>query len=181
MRQESLALGITKDTNEIRESYDLITFKSNLSYMPANESQVPHKHFLVREAVHVLDGQIEVWHEDTWKTVVEKQVALFDLNELHNVRTGNLDRPLLFPGTANNTAAVAIVYKWIPPYLEIYEDEVSFVIKNDWFNYQYEDDLSDPKTSPLLRLEKSLQGRFWEIVKRNKVHPPQYHNGYKST
>lgn len=81
----------------------------------------------------------------------------------------------------NNTAAVVIVYKWIPPYLKIYKDEVSFVIENDWFSFviendwfneQYKDNPRDPTASPVLRLAESLQERFWDIAKRNNVSCP---------
>jgi hypothetical protein len=69
----------------------------------------------------------------------------------------------------NNTAAVVIVYKWIPPYFEIYEDEISFVFDNDWFNQEYGDDLSDLTASPVLLLDSNLQAKFWNIADRNNV------------
>jgi len=169
MREEFSTLGIKKDTHEIRESYDLITFRSNLSFMPPNETQVPHKHILVREAIHVLAGELEVCTDGDWNSLSEKQAVLFDLNEIHNIRSGNFDRQLLFPGTMDNTTAICIVYKWIPPYFEIYEDEITFVFDNDWFNLEYRDDLRDPTASPLLRLESNLQEKFWNIADRNNV------------
>jgi len=169
MREEFSALGIKKCTHEVRESYDLITFRSNLSFMPINETQTPHKHVLVREAIHVLAGQIEVCTDGDWNTLNEKQAVLFDLNEIHNIRTEKFDRPLLFSGTMTNTAAVVIVYKWIPPYFEIYEDEISFVFDNDWFSQEYRDDLRDLTASPILLLDSNLKEKFWNIADRNKV------------
>lgn len=173
MREEFSALGIKKRTHEIRESYDLITFRSNLSFMPLNETQMPHKHILVTEAIHVLAGQIEVCADGDWNTLTEKQAVLFELNEIHNIRTGNFYRPILFPGTTNNTAAVVIVYKWIPPYFEIYEDEISLVFDNDWFNLEYRDHPRDITASPVLGLDSNLQEKFWNIADRNKV--PRLH------
>ena len=75
-------MGVKKRTHEVRESYDLITFRSNLSYMPINETQTPHKHVLVREAIHVLAGQIEVCTDGDWNTLIEKEAVLFDINEI---------------------------------------------------------------------------------------------------
>ena len=92
------------------------------------------------------------------------------MNELHNVRTTKVQQSVVYPGVTKNTASVAIVYKWIPPFLTIYEDEITFIIQNDWFNNNYEDKDSDPKTSPVLRLDKNLQDKFWEIVTRNNMH-----------
>ena len=169
MQEEFSALGIKKSTHEVRESYDLITFRSNLSFMPKNETQTPHKHIMVREAIHVLAGQIEVCTDGDWNTLIEKEAVLFELNEIHNIRTGNFDRSILFPGTMNNTAAVVIVYKWIPPYFEIYEDEISFVFDNDWFDLRYKDPLRDHTASPILLLDSNLQEKFWNIADRNKV------------
>ena len=169
MSEEFSALGIKKNTNEIRESYDLVTFRSNLSFMPINETQTPHKHVMVREAIHVLAGQIEVCTDGDWNTLIEKQIVLFDLNEIHNIRTDNFDRRILFPGTLDNTAAVVIVYKWIAPYFEIYADEISFVFDNDWFNLDYQNDLRDSTASPILLLDSNLQEQFWNIAERNNI------------
>ena len=169
MRKEFSTLGIKKSTNEIRESYDLFTFRSNLSYMPIDETQKPHKHILVMEAIHVLVGQIEVCTDGDWNTLSEKQAVLFDLNEVHNIRTRNFDQRILFPGTPENIGAVVIVYKWIPPYFEIYKDEINFIFDHDWFNLEYRDHRSDITTSPVLRLDCKLQEKFWNIVDRNKV------------
>jgi len=169
MGVEFSALGIKKTTNEIRESYDLVTFRSNLSFMPINEIQTPHKHVLVREAIHVLAGEIEVCTDGDWNTLTEKQAVLFDLNEFHNIRTGNCDRRILFPGTFDDTAAVVLVYKWIAPYSVVYEDEISFVFENDWFNLDYGNDLRDSTASPILLLDSNLQEKFWNIADRNNI------------
>ena len=126
MQEEFLAKGITKKTAEVRETYDLLTFRSNISYMPSNETQRPHRHILVSEAVHVLAGQIEVRHANHWQPVVHDQVALFELNEVHNIRTTNLNEGVIYAGIREDVAAIAVVYKWIAPFFEIYEDENQF-------------------------------------------------------
>jgi hypothetical protein len=169
MRIEFFRKGMPKHTGEIRETYDLLTFRSNISYMPRNETQTPHKHVLVMEAIHVLAGQIEVQTLGHWNIVKEEQVALFDLNEVHNIRTKNQNKIVVYPRSNKDIGAVTVVYKWIPPYLKITRDEVTFVIENDWFDDKYYNELSDHKTSPVLRLDKPLQKKFWAIVKRNAV------------
>lgn len=167
MGNEFFRSGMPKQTGEIRETYDLLTFRSNISYMPRNETQTPHKHILVMEAIHVLAGQIEVRTLDNRKTVKEEQVALFDLNEVHNIRTKNQHTVLVYPRSTRATGAVTVVYKWIPPFLKIHRNEVTFIIENDWFDAKYKKNSSDPKTTPVLRLKKPLQKKFWDIVKRN--------------
>ena len=68
-----------------------------------------------------------------------------------------------------NTAAVGIVYRWIPSYLKIYKDELSFVIEYDWFNEQYRNNPRDHTAGPVLRLTESLQETFWDTAKSNNV------------
>lgn len=169
MRDEFLAKGMLIDTGEIRKTYDLLTFRSNITYIPENETQRSHRHILITEAVHVLAGQLQVQREGEWEKIVEDQVALFDVNELHNIRTTKLQKSILYPGASKNTAAVAIVYKWIAPHFKIYGDEIGFVIENDWFDENYQDNSSHLSTSPVLRLEKTLQEKFWQIIQRSKL------------
>jgi hypothetical protein len=170
MRNEFFGQGFERDTGEIRQTFDLITFRSNLTFIPCNEIQTIHKHILVMEAVHVLAGLVHVLSGNHWKTIRQGEVAVFDLNELHNLRTTRRHTRIGFPLVPENISAIAIVYKWIPPYIAVYEKEVSFVLQNDWFDNEFKDNFSDPSTSPVLRLEKTLQKRFWKIVKRNNVH-----------
>ena len=168
MRDEFLAKGIASDTGEIRKTYDLITFRANVTYLPENETQRSHRHTLITEAVHVLAGHLQVQQEGKWEEIAEDQIALFDVNEMHNIRTTKLQESILCPGASKNTTAVAIVYKWIDPYFKINKDEIGFVMENDWFHENYQDDSSDPSTSPVLRLKKPLQEKFWQIIQRSK-------------
>jgi quercetin dioxygenase-like cupin family protein len=169
MREEFLAKGMAIDTGEIRKTYDLQTLRTNLTFIPENEIQRPHSHILASEAVHVLAGEIQISHEGRWRKIVENQIALFDSNEIHNIRTTKPSQPILYPKARENTAAVAMVYKWIAPYFKIFRGEISFVIENDWFDERYENSSSDPSTSPVLRLKKSHQRKFWQILSRNKI------------
>jgi hypothetical protein len=169
MRDEFLEMGIITDTGEIRLTYNLLTLRSNLTFIPENETQRPHKHVLITEAVHVLAGEIHVHHGGIWEKILQNQVALFDLNEFHNIKTGKINNSIEYPGAKYDTAAVAIVYKWIPPYLVINEDELTFVMENDWFGKDCEKAADDAKVSPLLKLEHVHQDRFWQIVKRNDI------------
>jgi quercetin dioxygenase-like cupin family protein len=169
MKEEYRALGKSIETDEIRETYDLDTFRSNINYLPQNQTQTTHKHFLVIDAIHVMAGEIEVLHDKTWETVRAGNVAVFDLNELHNLRTLENRGLIEYPGATSTTTAVAIVYKWIPPYLKIHKQEISLIIQNDWFSDEFVNDLSDPSTSPILRLEKPLRDKYWSIIKRNTI------------
>jgi len=76
--------------------------------MPLNETQTAHKHILVKEVIHVLAGEIEVCTDADWNRLIQKQAVLFDSNEIHNIRTGDFDRPLILLGTIDNTTAVVI-------------------------------------------------------------------------
>ena len=104
MADEFLAKGVARKTGEIRKTYDLLTLRSNFTYIPENETQRPHRHFLVIEAVHVLAGELQVHCEGKWQKIVEDEIALFDLNELHNVRTTKVQQSVVYPGVTKNTA-----------------------------------------------------------------------------
>lgn len=166
MREELLKAGTPKDTDEIRESYPMSSLIANITYMSENETQNPHKHFLVKEAIHVLSGNVDVLSNNVWHPLQERQVAEFDLDEYHNVRTGEKTN-VIFPHAGKNIAAITLAYKWIPAYVKIEESEVDLVLKYDWFHQNYEQNSTDPSTSPLLRENSDTQEKFWEVVKRN--------------
>jgi hypothetical protein len=166
MREELYKAGTPKETNEIRESYSMGSLVTSFTHMPENETQNPHKHILVKEAIHVLYGSIEVLSNKKWHPIKERQIAEFDLNEYHNVRT----RPnnMVFPHAKKNISAITLAYKWIPAYVNIEENEIDLVLRYDWFHQNYEKNNKDITTSPLLRASKEIQKKFLNVARRNK-------------
>ena len=45
---------------------------------------------------------------------------------MHNIRTTNLNEGVIYAGIREDVVAIAVVYKWIAPFFEIYEDENQF-------------------------------------------------------
>jgi hypothetical protein len=113
-------------------------------------------------------GQVEIFCDGKWILLNEREVAVFSLNEVYNMRTGSQVKEITYPHSTNNIAAVTIVYKWIPPLFEIQNDEMNFIIQNDWFSDQFDQNNKDPQASHVFRLEETLQKKFWNIVERNK-------------
>lgn len=167
MQEEFIGRGVSQQTAEVRQTYDLGTMRSNLTYIPRNENQIRHRHLLVMEAVHVLAGQLLVRQSGDWKTVRQNEVALFELNELHSMKAKPVLKSIIYPGITGNIAAVALVCKWIPPFLTVHKEEVSFIIENDWFDRGYQGVQTASSTTPISRLDKIFQRKFWQIVKRN--------------
>lgn len=169
MRDEYRKIGILTETDEIRESFDLATMRSVIAYMPENEMQNTHRHSMVVEAIHILAGQVDVWNKGQWKPLSENQVAIFERNEYHNLRTAKKINKIDFPSSDHSIAAVTLAYKWIPPNLEIHSDEIDLVLDYDWFHLDYEPDTYDKTTSPLLRSDEATQKKFWNILERNNL------------
>ena len=169
MCDEYRKIGIIKETNEIRESFDLGTTNSIIAYMPENEIQNPHMHSIIIEAIHVIAGELEVWNNGKWKAVSENQIVMFEHGEYHNLRTSKKTKDINIISSDSNIAAVTLAYKWIPPDLEIFSEEIKMILEYDWFHLNYKQDTEDKTTSPLLRADKVIQKKFFSILKRNKL------------
>ncbi len=170
MRDEYEKIGIIKDTNEVRESFDLDTMRSVIAYMPENETQHTHMHSIIIEAIHVVAGQLDVWNNGTWKTIPENNIVMFEYGEYHNLRTMKKIKEINLLSSDSSIAAITLAYKWIPPYLKIMQDEVQMVLDNDWFHIDYKHGAdNDYTTSPLLRASDAVQEKFFQILNRNNL------------
>jgi len=170
MREELAKAGTPKDTDEIRESYDLNALRTSFTYLPVGETQRTHKHFVVKEATQVLLGEVEIYANGTWSTLKERQAVEFDLGEYHSMRAppSRTDRiSPFYPVSSLNLAALTITYKWIPPFLRVNEDEVWLLLNNDWFREDYDGKSQNPDASPLFRRGEDERRKFWEVVERN--------------
>jgi len=168
MREELAKANTPKDTDEIRESYKFGSFLANITYMPAGETQDIHKHFLLKEAIQVLSGEMQAYHDGSWTPVKQREAANFEIGEYHTTGTREITEPVIYPGATDRIAAVTIAYKWIPPFLNVTKDESKLLFNVDWFGEKYETNKNDKNTSPLLRADEQIQEEFWEIVDRNK-------------
>ncbi|MCH9658293.1 hypothetical protein K0U27_06295 [archaeon] len=169
MRDEYEKIGITKDTNEIRESFDLDTMRSVIAYMPEDEIQHTHMHSIIIEAIHVIAGQLDVWNNGVWKTIPENNIVMFQHGEYHNLRTSKKSKEISLLSADSGVAAITLAYKWIPPNLKIFQDEIETILDNDWFHLDYVHGTEDATTSPLLRTSNEIQEKFMNILKRNNL------------
>ena len=169
MRDEYEKIGITKDTNEIRESFDLDTMRSVIAYMPEDEIQHTHMHSIIIEAIHVIAGQLDVWNNGVWKTIPENNIVVFQHGEHHNLRTSKKSKEISLLSADSGVAAITLAYKWIPPNLKIFQDEIETILDNDWFHLDYVHGTDDTTTSPLLRTSNEVQKKFMNILKRNNL------------
>ncbi len=169
MREELAKAGTPKDTDEIRENYEFSTLKSIVTYHVKGELQNRHMHFVLGGVHHVLAGSMELQDDKgDWYRVDTRQAAEHTPCDYYNVRVPEDGPTAAYPGAGPTVGAVSIFYKWVPPHLDVREDELTLLFQNDWFGEGYLKDQTDKKTSPVLRLAEPEQKRFWEIVKRNK-------------
>ena len=169
MRDEYEKIGIVKNTNEIRESFDLDTMRSVIAYMPEDEIQHTHMHSIIMEAIHVIAGQLDVWNNGVWKTIPENNIVMFQHGEYHNLRTSKKSKEISLLSADSGVAAITLAYKWIPPNLKIFQDEIETILDNDWFHLDYVHGTEDITTSPLLRTSNEVQEKFMNILKRNNL------------
>ena len=170
MRDEYEKIGIIKDTNEVRESFDLESMRSVIAYMPENETQHTHMHSIIIEAIHVIAGQLDVWNDGEWKTIPENNIVMFEHGEYHNLRTLKKIKEINLLSADSSIAAITLAYKWIPPSLEILHDEIQLILDNDWFHIDYKQGTNnDNTTSPLLRTSDAVQKKFFQILNRNNL------------
>ena len=169
MCDEYQKIGIIKDTSEIRESFDLDTMRSVIAYIPEDEMQHTHKHTIIIEAIHVIAGQLDVWNDGAWKTIPENNIVMFEHGEYHNLRTAKKTKEINLLSADSSIAAITLSYKWIPPNLKIFQDEIKMILDNDWFHLDYVHSTKDDTTSPLLRESDTVQEKFLQILKRNNL------------
>ncbi|MDA4123985.1 MAG: cupin domain-containing protein [Thaumarchaeota archaeon] len=135
----------------------------------ANAKDGEHVHLMTQESTFVLAGEIEVLAIGKWERVGASSGVVFDIREPHDVRT-RADAPVVsWPGIAEGIVAVTATERVVPPSLDIFEDEVDMVVREDQFDSQV---LSDPVNrsywSKGLQLDPGKSQRFWDILARNQ-------------
>ena len=147
------------------------TGRSRLSseFRKANQGEGEHIHLLTQACTAVLAGEIEVKTTGRWERIGPSTAVVFDAREPHDIRTRG-DAPVLkLPGLAEDIVAVTMTERIVPPSLDIFEDEIDLVVREDRFDSTY---LSEPKNmshwSEGLRRDPAKSQHFWEILVRNR-------------
>jgi len=135
----------------------------------ANERDGEHIHLMTQVSTAVIAGEIEVLSAGKWERIGASTGVVFDTREPHDVRTRQ-DAPVLnLPGIADNVVAVTLTERIVPPSLDLFEEEIDLVVREDRFDVAY---LSDPKNpaywSNGLRLDAAKSQQFWEVLARNR-------------
>ena len=117
----------------------------------------------------VLAGEIEVLSAGKWERVGASSGVIFDTREPHDIRTRENAPILNLPGIAENVVAVTMTERIVPPSLDIFEEEIDLVVREDRFDVAY---LSDPRNTaywtPELRADPAKSQHFWEVLARNR-------------
>ena len=135
----------------------------------ANERDGEHIHLMTQVSTVVIAGEIEVKSAGKWERIGASSGVVFDTREPHDVRTRE-DSPVLdLPGIAEGIVAVTLTERIVPPSLDIFEEEIDLVVREDRFDVAY---LSDPKNpahwSNGLRVDLAKSQRFWDVLARNR-------------
>jgi len=150
---------------------DFFTGRSRVSseLRSAGKRDGEHIHLMTQVSTVVLAGEIEVLAAKKWKKLGTSSGVVFETREPHDIRTRE-DSPVLdLPGMARDIVAVTLTERIVPPSLDIFEEEIDLVVREDRFDSAY---LSDPKNpnywSSGLRLDAAMSQHFWEIFERNR-------------
>lgn len=169
MRDELRERGIKKtDTSdEVRISHKLDNLTVTLNFLPPLLRQAMHQHLLIYEAIHVLDGKIDVFAEHEWMALRRGNIVSFKPGETHTLRTGlEPFKPISFPGLSMNAAAVVLAYKWLPLGFVGSYNEARLILDNDWF--------PSGKVSfqiPIQDLNRNERRKILNVFGKNKVNP----------
>jgi len=135
----------------------------------ANQRDGEHIHLMTQVSTVVLAGEIEVLSGGRWERIGPSSGVIFDTREPHDVRTRGDAPTLSLPGIADNIVAVTLTERIVPPSLDIFEEEIDLVVREDRFDIGY---LSDPKNpvywSDGLRQDPAKSQHFWEVLSRNR-------------
>ena len=135
----------------------------------ANQRDGEHIHLMTQVSTFVLAGEVEVLSAGKWERVGASSGVVFDTREPHDVRTRE-DAPVLdLAGIAKGIVAVTMTERIVPPSLDLFEEEIDLVVREDRFDPAY---LSDPRNpaywSNGLRVDPAKSQHFWEILGRNR-------------
>ena len=128
-----------------------------------------HLHLLIQESTFVLVGEIEFRTTGEWQELPALHGVTFDIKEPHDVRIREDSTTISYPHAPEDLVAVTSTEKIVPPTLDIFDDEIELVLREDRFDSPY---LSDPSNKEFwsngLR-EDTLKSRlFMDIVERNR-------------
>jgi hypothetical protein len=162
---------IRAETSPNRTTSYYFTSRSRLSseLRPAKHGDGEHIHLMTQVSTVVLAGEAEVLNDGKWQRIGVGEGAIFDTWEPHDIRTREDSRVLDLNGIAENIVAVTMTERIVPPSLDIFEDEIDLVVREDRFDSEY---LSNPKNTDYwskgLRIDSAKSQRFWEILERNR-------------
>lgn len=109
----------------------------NVTYLAASDTQNMHKHYLVKEATYVSEGQVEICLDpDKWQVLSEGQMVEYDLSEFHNMRAAaqsHAKSQILHPASGKAFVAVTVTFKWIPPQYKLEPKVSKLFLDKDWF------------------------------------------------
>jgi len=135
----------------------------------ANSQDGEHVHLMTQESVLVLAGEVEVHAANKWERLSAFSGAVFDLREPHDVRTREEASVVEWPGNPQGIVAVTLTERMVPPSIDIFEDEIELVVREDRFDPQI---LSDPVNrtywSKGLQRDAAKSDNFWDILARNR-------------
>jgi hypothetical protein len=136
---------------------------------PADRRDGEHVHLMTQESTVVLAGEVEVLVDGKWERLEASSGAAFDIREPHDVRTREDAPAIEWPGAPVDIVAVTTTERIVPPSLDIFEDEIDLVVREDRFDPGI---LSDPVNrtywSRGLELDAAKSQHFWDILARNR-------------
>jgi hypothetical protein len=139
-----------------------------------------HVHLMTQESTVVLAGEIEVRATGRWERLDATSGAVFDIREPHEVRTREDSPTIRWPGKFRSIVAVTSTERIVPPSLDIFEDEIDLVVREDRFDPRV---LSDPVNrtywSRGLRVDAAKSQHFWDILARNRKKAKSLHSVLK--
>lgn len=114
-------------------------------------------------------GEVEVFVDGKWERLDASSGAVFDIREPHDVRTRE-DAPVIkWPGTSDEIVAVTSTERIVPPSLDIFEDEIDLVVREDRFDPRIlSDSVNRSYWSRGLGLDAAKSQHFWDILARNR-------------
>jgi hypothetical protein len=135
----------------------------------ANQRDGEHIHLMTQVSTVVLAGEVEVLSAGNWERIGASSGVVFDTREPHDVRTRE-DAPVLDrAGLAEDIVAITMTERIVPPSLDLFEEEIDLVVREDRFDPAY---LSDPRNpahwSNGLRVDPAKSQHFFEILGRNR-------------
>jgi hypothetical protein len=134
-----------------------------------NRRDGEHIHLMTQVSTVVLAGEVEVLSAGKWERISASSGVVFDTREPHDIRTRK-DAPILdLTGVAKGIAAVTLTERIVPPSLDLFEEEIDLVVREDRFDVAF---LNDPRNpahwSNGLRVDPAKSQHFWEILGRNQ-------------